>query len=1474
MMLHTIRRSLLSMALATLILGCAAGCMPELTNGNGNGKDTTETELPGKDTFIPDITGVCKDASLPSCKTMGVCNEQGDSGLPVVWKCNEDTVQWECDYSVLGELYQKKETLCDGLDNDCDGDKDEVDHVDFADACPDIDHGACAAAVGDVEIVCVGAGNPKVYAYQCDATAVPGYAEQEFFDPQSESSGQLCDNLDNDCDGDTDEDHEHFGELTATESEELKFSLCQGFSDICYSAVSNNDPYHVIGDVYFRCNQGGMECSYNHVALFDAPESICDGVDNDCDGETDEVTDITESDCPHQGVCEGKVSGICINGQWLCDMTEALVDPDYQIEEGRCDGLDNDCDGDVDEGLDWESLVIARCAESCDTLFCETWNPACPDALTPSPDKDDRCPYGHPGGEEGYLGNPYVPYLDTAGMPILPGVCAYDPLTKETDVVLHCLPHDGNNDGTPENAYWVCLYDALSQGESPVYTGDESEIDLQGHWCDNLDNDCDGLVDAHYVSPSLTYEIEVTDGNPQDLIWTTCKALGECALAATAKCNAGVWKCNYGAGLIEEGAGDNCFNAQEEPTPDNPACKWVETLCDGKDNDCDGDVDEGISSVDGDALTAAGCTQEGVCSGSIQAVCNDGGENPGAWSCDYSDAFALGYAVLEDGEPTLCDALDNDCDGVTDEEISAGPLDPDYLLIIDEAGCLDQGICDGAVDATCNKLLEAPGVWTCAYPDGFFADSVLVGDVYHENWCDGLDNDCDGVTDENLDQDFGGAESPKFRSSCPIDGICTDTMQWGCALGEWTCDGDPAVGWEADEITCDDVDNDCDGVTDEDLGETGPDGADCYGYGEGVCQVGLAATCAGGIWSCIYDGVQAWESVEVSCDGLDNDCDGVTDEELNWTTSPGNNPCMSQGVCDPQEVIAVCTETPSGWLCNYDAIADYTAVESMGFCDGLDNDCDGDTDEQACASCAPCTEDAHCYNNFCRSDPFDGEKYCAWGSESCVMENLGTGDCEIVNHGQTACVTLSTRAICTYGTWNVDSVEDCTEDTPVCYFGLCKFCVPGALSCDGTTVLQCNDQGTAAYPVDSCGPGQICVGAGDCITNSEFQVDQLAAAAQFFDPKPRVVRLKGGGFVAVWGSAHPTADGSGTAIMAHIFGDDLNPAGEPFLVNEVVDDDQSEPSVDASAVGLGRFVVAWSTTDKAGDPGQGIAARVFESDGTPVSGEIHVNQVTDLDQSNPAVTMDEDGRFLVAWDTKLAGIENPFDVKARYFHADGTPDGDEFTLNTSLLNTQRTPDADFLSDGGLVAGLASAGKDSQGFAVVALTLDAAGAVDLDETLVNEYEFGSQKNQAVTALEEGIKAGWFAIVWESTTQASGDSSGVFLELLNQVGVQVGQGTDIQVHQNDDGAQGMPRMARLSGDRLVIVWESDDADADGVGIARRIFNSSGGAETSEGLVNQSITGDQFDPDASSIDPTTFVVVWTNAYTGHVMGRILND
>ena len=95
----------------------------------------------------------------------------------------------------------------------------------------------------------------------------------------------------------------------------------------------------------------GMICE-NEV-ITDIKE-VCNGVDDDCDGYVDEVdTDPASIGCNTTGVCAAKewITVYCGIDKNFCDYSEV---PDYEVEETMCDGLDNDCDGLVDEGLTYD----------------------------------------------------------------------------------------------------------------------------------------------------------------------------------------------------------------------------------------------------------------------------------------------------------------------------------------------------------------------------------------------------------------------------------------------------------------------------------------------------------------------------------------------------------------------------------------------------------------------------------------------------------------------------------------------------------------------------------------------------------------------------------------------------------------------------------------------------------------------------------------------------------------------------------------------------------------------------------------------------------------------------------------------------------------------------------------------------------------------------------------------------------------
>ena len=197
--------------------------------------------------------------------------------------------------------------------------------------------------------------------------------------------------------------------------------------------------------------------------------------------------------------------------------------------------------------------------------------------------------------------------------------------------------------------------------------------------------------------------------------------------------------------------------------------------------------------------------------------------------------------------------------------------------------------------------------------------------------CDGIDDDCDGAIDEDFTSE---------SSECGL-GACASTGLTSCAngtLSDSCVPGTPAP----DDALCDGLDEDCDGAIDEGYIAQG---TTC---GVGACAATGSTSCVGGVEqnSCT-PGTPG--SGPDTCSGLDEDCDGAIDEDfVALPTSCGLGACASTGFLTCLAGMVVDTCDPG------------MAAPDDVTCDGLDNDCDGQVDEDCCIA-ATCQD----YNINC-----------------------------------------------------------------------------------------------------------------------------------------------------------------------------------------------------------------------------------------------------------------------------------------------------------------------------------------------------------------------------------------------------------------------------------------------------------------------------------------------------------------------------
>ncbi|MFT3839319.1 MAG: MopE-related protein [Myxococcaceae bacterium] len=250
----------------------------------------------------------------------------GDLRRPI-WVCSSTSIQpGDCDDS-RPEVHPGAIEVCNGRDDDCDGLTDSES--------PTLDRAACQSSLG----VCAGAHHLRT---ECVGGQWLGCNQQDYGE-RYEPTELSCDGLDNDCDGVVDEANDG--------------PPCANQLGVCAGTTA-----HVCAD------GGWAACTLDDLpSTFEPAETKCDGLDNDCDGLIDGVDpDLEVVRCElQQGVCADTVHAReqCISGVWAhCDGRRYGVN--YQPDENRCDGLDNDCDGQIDEGCHEGSSTTEGCSSA------------------------------------------------------------------------------------------------------------------------------------------------------------------------------------------------------------------------------------------------------------------------------------------------------------------------------------------------------------------------------------------------------------------------------------------------------------------------------------------------------------------------------------------------------------------------------------------------------------------------------------------------------------------------------------------------------------------------------------------------------------------------------------------------------------------------------------------------------------------------------------------------------------------------------------------------------------------------------------------------------------------------------------------------------------------------------------------------------------------------------------------------------
>jgi len=820
---------------------------------------------------------------------------------------------------------------CNSVDDNCNGQTDEgsIGNTWYRDSDGD------------------GFGNSSVTTLACNQPS--GYVSNSTDCNDSSSSinpnaTESCNGVDDNCNGQTDE-----GSIGNTWYRDADGD---GFGNSSSTTLACNQPSGYVSNA--------TDCNDNSSAINPNATETCNGVDDNCNGQTDEgsigTTWYRDGDSDGYGGTTTTLSCSQPSGYVAtstdCNDANAAVHPNATE---ACNGIDDDCDGSIDEAGSTGSSTWYLDGDS-DGYGGTSTTTACNQPsgyVSTSTDCNDACAAVHPNATEACNG------IDDD----CDGQIDENGASGGSTWYL-----DSDSDGYGGTTSVV----ACSQPSGYVSTSTDCNDSVSSvhpnatETCNGIDDNCNGLVDDNAVGLGTWYRDADGDGYGNSSITTQSCSQPSGYVASGTDCNDASASINPGATESCNGVDDNCNGQTDEGTigstwyrdadgdgygtssTSTQACSQpsgyvsnstdcndnsssinpgASESCNSIDDNCNGQVDEGsigttwYRDADGDGY--------GSSSTSTRSCSQPSGYVSNASDCNDSSA-AINPAATE-----TCNSIDDNCNGQIDE----GSIGSTWYRDADR---------DGYGSSSTTTL-------SCSQPSGYVANSTDCNDSSAaispaaSEVCDSIDNNCNGQVDEgnigstwyrDSDGDGYGTSSTSTRSCSQPSGYVANSTDCN--------DSSSSINPGATE-TCNSIDDNCNGQVDEgSIGTTWYRDADGDGYGSSSTSTRSCSQPSGYVSNstdCNDSSAAISPAATEVCDGVDNNCNGQTDEGSIGTTWYRDADGDGYGTSSTSTV--ACTQ-PSGYVststdCN-DGVASIhpNATET---CNSLDDDCDGLVDE-------------------------------------------------------------------------------------------------------------------------------------------------------------------------------------------------------------------------------------------------------------------------------------------------------------------------------------------------------------------------------------------------------------------------------------------------------------------------------------------------------------------------------------------------
>ena len=348
-------------------------------------------------------------------------------------------------------------------------------------------------------------------------------------------------------------------------------------------------------------------------------------------------------------------------------------------------------------------------------------------------------------------------------------------------------------------------------------------------------------------------------------------------------------------------------------------------------------------------------------------------------------------------------------------------------------------------------------------------------------------------------------------------------------------------------------------------------------------------------------------------------------------------------------------------------------------------------------------------------------------------------------------------------------------------------------------------------------------------SQNEFLVNTHTDTTQRW---PSIDKDGDGNYYVVWQSIKLVSSISPYPICLQQFNSNNEKVGNEILVNESTPYKQEKPVIATNA--NGRSIVTWSAYIDLSSV-YDIKTIIFNKN-SPEGNEILVNTSIINSQSNPAVAIKPNGEFVIAWDSwNQDGGDRG--VYAQRFDVNGNKVGPEFGVNTTTDYSQAKPKVKYFSDGKFIIIWGSFKQDGSGYGMYGRIFNSDGTANANEFPINTYTTDYQWFGNVEVFDDDS----FIVAWCSWEQ-DGDDGGIYVQRFNSSGVKTGN--EDRVNKTTAQYQWLPRIKKLSGKNVAVVWSSWKQDGNREGIVTAFIDEYNQRYTSETIVNSYTESFQWD------------------------------